>query len=134
MYYKRDNEILQQVSEVHAPDFVLTPDNHATHQYPIDGWYWFDTLDAALAGMISPPDVPTVSALQGMLAIQSAGLVAGFDAWKAGLDPIDDFAVVAFFEKAQTWRRDNPYLIQGAIALGLTDEQLDQLFILAATL
>jgi hypothetical protein len=134
MYYKRDNEILQQASEIYAPGFVLTPDNHATYQYPIDGWYWFDTLNEALSGMISPPDVPTVTALQGMLSIKQAGLTAAFVTWKSGLDPVDDFETIAFFEKAQTWRRDNPYLIQGATALGLTETQLDELFILAATL
>ena len=75
-----------------------------------------------------------VSALQGMLAIQAGGMVAGFNAWKATLDPSADFAVIAFFEKAQTWKRDNPHLIQGATALGLTDVQLDGLFTLAATL
>lgn len=76
----------------------------------------------------------TVTALQGMLAIQSAGLAAGFNAWKSTLDPVVDFATIAFFEKAQTWKRDNEYLIQGATALGLTDAQLDGLFDLAETL
>lgn len=131
MYYKRDNETLQQASEVHAPDYTLTADNHAEHQYPVDGWYWSDTLDDALVWMISPPDVPTVTALQGMLSIKQAGLTAAFVAWKSGLDPVDDFEMIAFFEKAQAWKRDNPYLIQGATALGLTETQLDELFITA---
>lgn len=134
-FYKRDNEtLLQAPNFVEAPDYSLTAENHAEHTYPIDGWYWFDTLDEALAGMITPPDVPTVTALQGMLAINAAGLVSGFNAWKASLDPVNDFAALAFFDKAQTWRRDNPYLIAGATALGLTDEQLDTLFTLAGTL
>lgn len=75
-----------------------------------------------------------VSALQGMLAINAAGMAAGFNAWLAALDPIDDFAAIAFFQKAATWRRDNTYLNQGAMALGLTDAQIDGLFTLAATL
>jgi len=134
-FYKRDGETLMQAPNfVLGPDFSLTTENHAEHQYPIEGWYWFDTLDEAMTALVSPPDVPTVTALQGMLAIQAAGMVAGFNAWKASLDPIEDFATIAFFEKAQTWRRDNPYLIQGATALGLTEAQIDQLFALAATL
>jgi len=134
MFYKRDNETLMQASEVHMPTASLLTENHTEHQYPVNGWFWFDTLDDALAGMLSTPDVPTVSALQGMKAIKQAGLVASFLAWKATLDPIEDFEALAFFDKAPTWRRDNPYLIQGATALGLTDEQIDQLFQLAATL
>jgi hypothetical protein len=134
-FYKRDNEtLLQAPNFVHAPNYSLTAENHAEHTYPVDGWYWFDTLDEAMVEFITQPDVPTVTALQGMLAIQQAGLVAGFNAWKASLDPVEDFATIAFFEKAQTWRRNNPYLIQGATALGLNDEQLNQLFVLAATL
>ena len=85
-------------------------------------------------GLLVPPVPEEVSALQGLLAIQLAGLVSGFMSWKVSLDPVTDFAVLSFFEKAPTWRRDNPYLIQGATAMGLTSEQLDQLFQLAATL
>ena len=134
MYYKRDDETLMQASEVHMPNASFLTENHTEHTYPIDGWYWFDTLDEAMTTLVSPPDVPTVTALQGMLAIQAGGMVAGFNTWKASLDPVDDFAVIAFFEKAPTWRRDNPYLIQGATALGLSSEQIDSLFALAATL
>ena len=134
-FYKRDGETLMQAPNfVLGPNFSLTTENHTEHTYPIDGWYWFDTLDEAMTTLISPPDVPTITALQGMLAIQAGGMVAGFNTWKATLDPVDDFAVIAFFEKAPTWRRDNPYLIQGATALGLTSEQIDSLFALAATL
>jgi hypothetical protein len=85
-------------------------------------------------GLLVPPVPEEVSALQGLLAIQMAGLVSGFMSWKASLDPVTDFAVLSFFDKAPTWRRDNPYLIQGATALGLTSEQIDQLFQLAGTL
>jgi hypothetical protein len=83
-------------------------------------------------GLLVPVVPEEVSALQGMLAINAAGMAAPFNAWLSALDPITDFAAIAFFQKAATWRRDNPYLIQGATALGLTDEQLDQLFVAAA--
>ena len=134
-FYKRDNEtLLQAPTFVHAPDYSLTIENHAEHTYPVDGWYWFDTLDEAMTALTAQSDAPTVTALQGMLAIQQAGLVAGFTAWKASLDPIDDFATIAFFEKAQTWRRDDPTLLSAATALGISKNQLDELFILAVTL
>ena len=96
-------------------------------EYEPGKWRETWTIEAA-------PVPEEVSALQGMRAINAGGLVAGFLAWKATLDPVNDFETIAFFEKAPTWRRDNPYLIQGATALGLTSEQIDQLFILAATL
>lgn len=92
--------------------------------------------ERAAASLTQARAAMEVTALQGMLAIQQLGelAVAGFNAWKASLDPISDFAAVSFFEKAPTWKRDNPYLIAGATALGLDDEQLDGLFALAATL
>lgn len=75
-----------------------------------------------------------ITALQGMRAIKHAGLVEQFINWKNSLDPINDFETIAFFEKAQTWERKNEFLIQGATALKLTDEQLDDLFAIAMTL
>lgn len=135
-FFKRtDEELFQAPNFVHMPGGIsLTVDNHAEYEYPVDGWYWFDTLDEAMAALITPPPVPTVTALQGMLAINAAGLTEAFVTWKATLDPIADFAAIAFFEKAQTWKRDNEYLLLGAQALGLDDVAIHNLFVLAATL
>jgi hypothetical protein len=48
-FYKLDGDLF------YAPNFVLgaysayelRKENHQEHTYPIDGWYWFDTEDAA---------------------------------------------------------------------------------------
>ena len=77
--------------------------------------------------------VPTrVTALQGLLAIDQAGLSAQYEAWAD--DPARTFAERAFISKAQNWDRDNATLNAAAAALGIDDAQLDQLFTLAATL
>lgn len=132
MYYRRDDEILQQASEVHAPSFVLTPENHAEQQYPADGWYWFDTLDEALIGMISPPDAPTVTALQALLALDALGLSEAYETWCN--DPARTFTEKAFITRAQTWKRTDQTFNAAADALGKTDEERDQFFELAKTL
>lgn len=75
----------------------------------------------------------TVTALQGMLAIQAAGLTPGFLAWKDALDPVADFATLAYLEKAQIWRYDDPILSAALVALGI-ESQKNALFALAATL
>ncbi len=75
----------------------------------------------------------SVSRLQGMLAIAEAGLAAQFLDWKAGLDPVTDFAALAFLEGAQTWEYDHPLLNAALEALGV-EAQKDALFTLAATL
>ena len=90
------------------------------------------------AGEIQRPVAPEnpvpqeVDALQGLKAIDAAGLSAAYEAWAN--DPKRKFLEKAFINRARTWRRDDPVLAAGATALGLTSEQLDQLFVLAATL
>jgi hypothetical protein len=90
------------------------------------------------AGEIQRPVIPEnpvpqeVDALQGLKAIDAAGLSAAYETWAN--DPKRKFLEKAFINRAQTWRRDDPVLSAGAAALGLSAEQLDQLFVLAATL
>ena len=79
------------------------------------------------------PAVPqSVSRAQGKLALIQAGL------WPAAIafvDGITDPAQKAYAEVAlndtQEWRRDSPFLASAAAALGLSEEQLDTLFITA---
>ena len=73
-----------------------------------------------------------ITALQGMLAIKAAGLVEAFITWKAGLDPIKDFEVIAFLDKAEYWDYNNPIIDTALAALGAA-EQKDALFISAAS-
>lgn len=68
---------------------------------------------------------------QGLLAIDSAGLSSAFEAWTN--DPARTFSERALINRAPVWRRDDPLLQGAATALGLTSEQLDDLFRLAAT-
>lgn len=48
-FYKMDGALL------HGPNFVLNAnyelrrETHEQHAYPVDGWYWFDTLQDARA-------------------------------------------------------------------------------------
>ena len=80
-----------------------------------------------------PASVPqSVSALQGLLAVDQAGMAAAYTAWAS--DSARTFAERAFIDKAQTWKRDDPTLMAAAAAFGLTSEQIDNLFVLAASL
>jgi len=83
----------------------------------------------------APPEttVPQeVSPLQAMLALDQAGMSAAYEAWSTA--PARTFAERAFINRAQVWRRDDPLMQAAATALGISPEQLDQLFALAATL
>jgi hypothetical protein len=80
-----------------------------------------------------PNPVPQrVTALQGLLAIDAAGLSTDYQVWATDVDRT--FAEKAFIDKALHWNRDDPVLLSGAAAIGLTAEQVDQLFIAASAL
>lgn len=87
----------------------------------------------AVAAYVAPAQIPqSVSALQGLLAVDQAGMAAAYTAWAS--DSSRTFAERAFIDKAQTWKRDDPTLMAAAAAFGLTELQIDALFTLAATL
>lgn len=89
--------------------------------------------DGRKSGVVPEEVVPNkVEALQAMLAIEQYGMAEAFQTWVNSSERT--FAEKAFVNRTRNWRRDDPTLLAGASALGLTDEQLDDLFKLAATL
>ena len=82
--------------------------------------------------IVENPVPQEVTVLQALLAIDQAGMSPAYEAWAN--DPARTFAEKAFINRAQVWRRTDPLMIAGATALGLSPAQLDDLFMLAATL
>lgn len=78
------------------------------------------------------PPVTEVTALQGLLAIDHAGLSVEYAVWANS--PLRTFAQKAFIDKAQMWKRNDPTLIAAATDIGLSEGQLDALFTLASNL
>ena len=94
------------------------------------GWVWHEgEWKAALpAASSAVPD--KVSAAQARIALLRAGLLAPVEAAiKAGGGEIE-----IWFEYATEWHRDNVYISTLGSQLKLTDRQLDELFILAASI
>lgn len=47
-FVKHDNESLIVVENfVYTPNFSMTKETKDEFDYPIDGWYWFDSKDEA---------------------------------------------------------------------------------------
>jgi hypothetical protein len=47
-FYKFTDNVLRYAgTSVHAPNFTLIADNHASYTYPIEGWHYFDSYEAA---------------------------------------------------------------------------------------
>lgn len=74
----------------------------------------------------------SIEPLQGLLAIDVAGMAGAYEAWAN--DPARTFAERAFIQRAKAWRRDDPLLTGATEALGMTATQVDDLFRLAVTL
>lgn len=119
------DSLAEQTAEVQAIAATLHTDELiAAYQASLAG----EDIDAP-----APDLVPQqITALQGMMAIDQSGLSDAFDTWAN--DPARTFSEKAYIQKADVWKRSDPVLAAGAEALGLTDEQVDDMFKLAATL
>lgn len=61
-FYKLDGMLLYGPNFVLNANYELRRETHDQHEYPIDGWYWFDTAQEARAffGLPEPdPEVET---------------------------------------------------------------------------
>ena len=77
----------------------------------------------------------SVSRAQGKLAPIQAGLWPAALAFVDGItDPVQKAYAEVALNDTQEWRRDSPFLASAAAALGLTEAQLDALFITAGGL
>lgn len=46
-FYKLDGDLLYGPNFVYGPTYELLASNKDTYTYPVEGWYWFDTLEEA---------------------------------------------------------------------------------------
>lgn len=90
--------------------------------------------DAEVDAHLNPPPIiiipQSISRFQARAALLAAGLLSDVEAAVAAADP---FAQLAWAE-AQEWRRDSPTLLALAHGIGLTDTEIDDLFIQAAAI
>jgi hypothetical protein len=92
-----------------------------------------EEVQEELPDLSSSMEVPeSITPLQGLRAIDAAGLSDIYSVWANSQDRT--FLERAFIDKAQTWQRNDSVLVAGASAIGLTDDQLDQLFRTASQL
>lgn len=134
-FYKKDNnELLVSHTSVIGPGFELYAETHDQHTYPVEGWWWFDTLEQAMAAL-APTEDGSVTMRQARLALLQAGLLDQVDAAIAAIqDPVQRKAAEIEWEYSSAVKRDNVFVQTLSSALGLTEVQLNQLFATAAEL
>lgn len=74
----------------------------------------------------------SVSPLQARKALKASGMLAAVQAMVAAAPEDDDIRLA--WDWALTWERDSPFIDSLGAALGLTSQQIDDLFALAATM
>ena len=125
------------IYRIHFPDG--TYNNIVADQAFIDAHYPDAELlpePAPVQAPVQVPEIPlSVSRAQGKLALIGAGLWPAAIAFVEGItDPAQKAYAEVALNDTQEWRRDSPFLASAAAALGLSEEQLDTLFITAGGL
>ena len=100
---------------------------------------WSGTNWQVLPQRPEPPPAPgpavpeSVTRAQGKAALITAGLWPGVLAFVAAIpDPTERALAEVALHDTQQWHRSSPFFNAAATALGLTGEQLDNLFLAAA--
>lgn len=137
-FFKRDGENVLASSSLDGPGYSLREDAHAEHTYPVDGWVWADSLDAALPLLVVTDAVPFRFGAAAILASGMLGpdvttpsqMDAAIEAVIASL-PIsaaEKAVAVLSWRRATEIRRDNPLVAAIAQARGLSEADVDAMF------
>ena len=119
-----------------VPEFFGTcPDDAATQVDGVLGVYsqadWETMRDDEMRARNPVPE--GVTRAQGKAALITAGLWPGVIAFVAAIpDPTERALAEVALHDTQQWHRSSPFFNAAATALGLTGEQLDNLFLAAA--
>lgn len=164
-FYKNDEGILLYAPEqVSGPDFDLIAYMRDSYVYPVNGWHWFDTKEAAriffkIMPEAKPGDIinietataiPDISDRQFFQQAAVMGLITKTEAVAAvatgtipvslqgiidGLESEDErFAATMLLAGATTFQRTHPFTEAVGAAMGMTSEQIDKFFLAAGAL
>ena len=141
-FFKKDTDQLHHApSFVHGSGFSLTEETHGDHEYPVEGWYWFENLDAAIAFFATKDPIAgriRISGRQGKkLLLRSpitvngsqTNMLAVVEAYIAGISDPDARKEAEIEFSAPNWESDNPFLLQMWTGLlGGDQKSLNQAF------
>jgi hypothetical protein len=129
-FYRKEDDQLLSGPTVYGPGFTLLEENKDEHQYPVEGWYWYENLDKAIAGFAAKSTQLVCGPYQLRKALMLFGL---YDTVVGAMEFADDDTKLAWNHCAEFYR-DNPMIESMRLALGRTKEEVDALFELAITL
>ena len=115
-----------------AQAWVAIEDNSTIERFNFTRADFPDAQPPALPEYV--PEQPTVPAVvsraKGKIVLIKAGLWQSVLNYVAAIpDPVQKAIVEVALHDAQEWRRDSPFMAAISSVLGVTEEQMDQLFI-----
>lgn len=127
MYKHTDSDVVVRLS-----DGAFIPADMANSDYQ----QYLQWLEAGNVPEPADPALPTipqeVTRFQALAALHLAGLLEQVEAIMA--DQATDMLTVLAWKNTQEFKRTSPMVLNMVQALGLSDEQLDNLFITASTI
>lgn len=120
------------IYRVEYQDIPIPPGKQiASYTYTIEGY-------VAIATPVFE-DIPvyipeSVSRAQGKAALLNAGLLGMVENYIDSLTGEEKIRASLAFNETTEWRRDSPFLAQAASVLGLSEQQLDNLFLVASNI
>lgn len=94
-------------------------------------WHDGDVMRVYAGDDVPKIKLSSVSDLQIRLALINAGLIDVVESWVSGSK---DKEIQAWWDRSLRFERDNPMVETAAKSLGVDSKQLDELWLLAATL
>lgn len=140
-FFKIIDDNLTKANEVYAPGYTLNAESDKTQV--VDGWRWFDTLAEAMAELAKEPinGVPqTITFRQGKNFMELTPHPTFGDLWTAAntlAEAIEDrtqrILTLGYIRDSQVYEYPR-VLVMAQALLGMTEEQVQQMFIAAAKL
>lgn len=127
MFYKKEQQQILTAETVIGNGFALLADDAAQYTYPVEGWIYADSLDAAI-NYFANVGKSTITLRQCKLALLNAGKLQDVVAAINALPEPQRTAAQIEFDYANEVERDSPLLNAVAAAIGLTEAELDALF------
>lgn len=134
-FYKRDGEtLITAQTAVISPEYELRAETNDQYTYPVDGWVWADSLDAAMSDPRLKLKVAEVTMRQARRALFQTGKLAAIEAAIDALPEPQKTVARIEWEYSAKVQRHNGFVSQIAPLLSLSDADVDALFALAETL
>ena len=129
MFYKKEQDQLLSGAWVLGAynQYHLTEETKDQYTYPVDGWIHAESLDAAIQ-YFANASKSTITLRQAKLALLNAGKLQDVINAIAALPEPQKTAAQIEFDYANDVERNSVLLGTIAAAIGLTAEELDQLF------